>query len=518
MASVMSPVEIGSPFTPYGLWAAPCQLHEIAGAPGRVDRDNGVIRGVKVLGFQSQSTGRTIGLEPAQFGEAVNQPYCYSRHAMMEAAPMYEGATVYVDHPEFSYRPDGERIASPRDRKTGEVFGKLVNIRVTESGMYADLEYLKEHPLTPKVLEVAERMPEKLALSHNATGHPRLMNGRIVIDKITDVRSVDLVGEKPGTTHGLFESAPPTNPKGNIVAALLEATNDVLDPAMPKIGDQTTDFEHLVNPEHQPGTGAIPGTARSAGVTGKLSLTEDDAPPPPDGGDAMPAATPEGGGDHFDNAFKTELDNIWDGPGDDKEKAQKLVKLLKLKGLIGELRGASTSETTSEGDYDKDQEGPVGADMEESAGVLSTAESAPPVAAPAATAPVVETTPAAPAKPVIAKGTSRREIARELLETIVQPSVDLLNAAGQPITGKMLLAVCLMPASQRRAFVGGLPKHPVIAPRSQAGAVGVHETTTRAAARPQQTPTNRTPAKKLSETDPVTLLQYVRGARVSLMG
>lgn len=187
-----------------------CQLTEIARSDrevsSRVDAQEGIIRGVKVLGLESANTGRTLGLDAAVFGDALDLPYSYSREALAKAAPLYEGLGVYVDHPEFSYTADGARLWKQRDRKTAERFGRLANVRVTESGLYADLEYLRSHPLAPLVVEAALRMPEMLGLSHHASGRPALVGGRIVIEEIVDVRSVDIIGERPGTTQGLFES------------------------------------------------------------------------------------------------------------------------------------------------------------------------------------------------------------------------------------------------------------------------------------------------------------------------
>lgn len=206
-------------------------LAEIAftsASESKVDTAAGVIRGVKVLGLESKNTGRTLGLDHREFGDAVDKPYAYTLEALRAAVPFYENIGVYVDHPEFSYDATGKRSISRRDRKTAERFGKLVNVRVTETGMFADLEYLKSHPLAPMVAEAAERMPEQLGLSHNAGGRPELRNGRIVITEIADVRSVDLVGERPGTTTSLFESANPT--KGTTVKITLKQLFEAADP------------------------------------------------------------------------------------------------------------------------------------------------------------------------------------------------------------------------------------------------------------------------------------------------
>lgn len=195
-----------------------CPITEIARSDrevsSRVDAQEGVIRGVKVLGLQSANTGRTLGLDAAEFGEALDQPYSYAREALAKAAPLYEGLGVYVDHPEFNYSAGGARLFKQRDRKTAERFGRLANVRVSESGLYADLEYLRSHPLAPLVVEAALRMPEMLGLSHHASGRPALVEGRIVIEEIVDVKSVDIIGERPGTTQGLFESRDPDSTHG----------------------------------------------------------------------------------------------------------------------------------------------------------------------------------------------------------------------------------------------------------------------------------------------------------------
>ena len=526
-----------------------CKLRETASdTTPRVDTKRGIIHGVKVLGAKSKSTGKTIGLDPAEFGEAVNEPYVYSKRAMLEAAPLYEGAKVYIDHPEFSYKQDGERVASTRDRKTGEVFGQLHNIRVTESGMFADLHFLKTHSLAAQIVETAQRMPSLLALSHNATGHPSLVNGRIVIEKITDVRSVDLVGERPGTTHSLFETE--GKPMSTLVATrgargvdlderdarrqakLLEAGgNDVMGSLDPVIGKQTTDFEHLVDPNYQPGTKALTeddGMGAMGGEGGEAPMPEDTPPPPDDAPPADGAAT----GDHFDNAFKTEINSILDGPGDEDEMADKIKALLEHRKGIKEIR------TGSHGD-EPPSDGSVGADMEETdpdkAGEKDEKEekedeppfkeSAPPKGMgsvkPCETGKVVKAVETAPVKPVPAKApvlqsNTRAKLARELIETVFTPCIDLLNAHKQPVTSAMLMATALMPAKRREAFVASLAPAQNIAPRSQAGAVGVRETSPNAGQRPAKPGQKPAPTatKKIavSETDPKKLLSFARGA------
>jgi hypothetical protein len=155
-------------------------LEHVSTATGsRVDREAGVIRRVKVLGRES-ANGRT-----------------YSDQAMHDAARLYEGARVNINH---------DRDKPTRERGLLEEFGTLKNVQLQEGSVYADLYYIKSHPLAELVLEKAERFPDKIGLSHNADGRGQRQAGKFVVESIERVLSVDLV-LNPATTKGLFESA-----------------------------------------------------------------------------------------------------------------------------------------------------------------------------------------------------------------------------------------------------------------------------------------------------------------------
>lgn len=157
-------------------------FEHVASATGssgpRVDRAAGVILGVKVLGKES-ANGRT-----------------YSESAMRDAARLYEGARVNIDH---------DRKEPYRERGLTEEFGTLKNVRLKPSGVYADLYFVRSHPLAEFVAEKAERFPDKLGLSHNADGEGRRQGDRYIVESIRSVNSVDLVLQ-PATNRGLFES------------------------------------------------------------------------------------------------------------------------------------------------------------------------------------------------------------------------------------------------------------------------------------------------------------------------
>lgn len=191
----------------------------------RIDRNAGVIKGVKVLGFQSRNPAKVIGVR----GPAGEKPYRYLAEAVKAAIPLYEGAKVNIDHPELVSTPEGRVPKS--GRKFGDGFGWLENVRLEADGLYADLHYLKSHEEVNRVLEWAERRSDAIALSHNALSQPTVTaEGECVITRIVQVNSVDLIREMPGTTNGLFESAEETDSLtvSDAIVSLRECLSDEL--------------------------------------------------------------------------------------------------------------------------------------------------------------------------------------------------------------------------------------------------------------------------------------------------
>jgi hypothetical protein len=178
------------------------QLIEALNTPDKVDRDAGVIHGVKVLGVHSRNKGG----------------YDYSPEAMKTAATLYEGITVNTNHPDRS-KPNATR-------KVEDGIGWLRNCRVVEGdGVYADLHVLKTHPFAQPLFEAAERNPAHLGLSHNADGASVTRGGKRIVEAIERVRSVDLVGN-PATNQTLFESEAPVTTKTTTIKAIFESTTD----------------------------------------------------------------------------------------------------------------------------------------------------------------------------------------------------------------------------------------------------------------------------------------------------
>lgn len=196
----------------------------VASVPVRVDREAGIIYGVKVLGLQSCVPARMIGMDS-------DEPYAYEMSAAREAIPIYECRDVNVDHPDLEIKADGRRLPVPGWKlKADNKFGVLRNVRAVEGvGLFADLHYLRDHPMASRVCEAAERMPTLFRLSHVAEIVPEFRSGRVVITKILEVESVDLIGAKGGTNNSLFESGVAemdmSNPNADAAAAESEAVS-----------------------------------------------------------------------------------------------------------------------------------------------------------------------------------------------------------------------------------------------------------------------------------------------------
>ncbi|MGA2257761.1 MAG: hypothetical protein ABSG53_24120 [Thermoguttaceae bacterium] len=142
----------------------------------RVDRQLGVIPGVKLLGAVSRK-GRE-----------------YPKEVMARALPLYEGMRVNIDHVD-----PGQR-RSLRDR-----IGLVKNVTLKEDGLYGDFHFNPKHALAEQIAWDAENAPQNLGFSHDTRGASTNRGGKVVVESIDQVLSVDLVAN-PATTTGLFES------------------------------------------------------------------------------------------------------------------------------------------------------------------------------------------------------------------------------------------------------------------------------------------------------------------------
>ncbi len=145
--------------------------------PLEVDEATGIVRGVKVLGWESRNGRR------------------YLREAVTRKLHLYEDRVVNIDHP----TTNGE------SRSFASRFGRLRGPRVCEDGVRADLHYNPKHPQADSFAWWAKNDPQAIGLSHNAVGEvEEAEDGTLTVTDILEVHSVDLVAD-PATTNGLRE-------------------------------------------------------------------------------------------------------------------------------------------------------------------------------------------------------------------------------------------------------------------------------------------------------------------------
>lgn len=155
-------------------------------AKGEVDRELGIIKGVKVLGEES-ANGKV-----------------YRRAVRERAHRLMEGKVVNIDHHAERPKP-GQKVKRPNVPWSAR-FGVLQNVHERDDGTYADLKYLKEHREANTICEAAETMPHILGMSILGEGPCHEEGGKLIVDAIDILDSVDIVTDG-ATVQGLFESA-----------------------------------------------------------------------------------------------------------------------------------------------------------------------------------------------------------------------------------------------------------------------------------------------------------------------
>ena len=146
-----------------------------------VNRVSNRISDVHILGFSSKN-------------KKAGNKYTYSEEAVREAAPLYEGIDVFVNHT----KKDNE-VRDLRDK-----IGFLEGVYFKEGvGLKGDLVLNEKHDFYEQFIWWADNRPSQIGLSHHAGGV--FNRTKHLCESIQFVRSVDVV-TKPATTEGLFES------------------------------------------------------------------------------------------------------------------------------------------------------------------------------------------------------------------------------------------------------------------------------------------------------------------------
>lgn len=147
----------------------------------RVDRDKGVIYGVKVLGYKSRN-GRV-----------------YEEAALSDCARLYEGVPVHFGHLTNAYS----------DR-----CGAMHNCKATNRAVYGDWHLNKGHVLYEQTMWDAEHNPRNLQLSHEVSRDNAEISISESIEKIKRVHKVNSVAvvTDGATNESLSEGKTEGNP------------------------------------------------------------------------------------------------------------------------------------------------------------------------------------------------------------------------------------------------------------------------------------------------------------------
>jgi hypothetical protein len=147
-------------------------------AAGKIDAEAGVIRGVSLI-----SEGPALGHGVMVDARTLQQ--------VKAAAEQYEGGLkVKLDH----------------NSGAGDIIGYVDGLRIEGKKLLGDLNLLKNSPHRGYVLEIAEKIPDTFGLSIAFSG-PVEMSGdkKMMLQRCTEIYSVDLVSEPPANAEGLFE-------------------------------------------------------------------------------------------------------------------------------------------------------------------------------------------------------------------------------------------------------------------------------------------------------------------------
>lgn len=150
-------------------------------APESIDREKGIVRGVRVLNTTSRNN------------RAYPEP-------VLRAAVDKYAARCNLGH--HRHPVTGVPVEAPPEKR----FGRHANPRVVAGGVSTDFHFNPEHPYAKPFLWAAENDPGSVCFSplHNCEWAVEA-GGRRTARAILEVASVDLVTDG-GTTSGVFES------------------------------------------------------------------------------------------------------------------------------------------------------------------------------------------------------------------------------------------------------------------------------------------------------------------------
>ena len=208
-----------------------------AAAAGQIDAASGVIRGVSLI-----TEGPALGHGVMIDAKTIQQ--------VKAAAEQYSGGLkVKLDH----------------SGGAGDIIGYVDALRIEGRKLLGDLHLLENSPHRGYVLEIAEKIPDTFGLSIAFSGPVEMgADKRTVLQRCTEIYSVDLVSEPAANKDGLFSRMMSKFNDASGVSIEIEPTpemNDdlkkaiagMIDSAMMGMTDRLAKLESMIpKPEEKP--------------------------------------------------------------------------------------------------------------------------------------------------------------------------------------------------------------------------------------------------------------------------
>ena len=169
----------------------------------------------------------------------------YSNRAMEDLVQLAEGGHIYLNHPNQQEERTGRRDLR-------DFAGKIEYAHRQGDKVYGDAVLLEDDEVAKKFIAIAKMKPQRIGMSINALGSTKRVDGKTVVETLTSLESIDLVGNA-ATTSNLFETDKKETElsEAEIDKALSENDIDideaVIDKAMSKDSDDVEIDEGAIN-------------------------------------------------------------------------------------------------------------------------------------------------------------------------------------------------------------------------------------------------------------------------------
>lgn len=155
--------------------------------PEAIDREAGILKGVSML---------TVG-PVRSYGVYVDQK---TLETVLSCAQTHE---------------DGLKVKMEHDGDVDDIVGVLINFRIDDGQLRADLQLLKESGSFDQIIEMAEKIPSEFGLSISFSGDREeieLLGLPMLAMRCREIYSCDIVENPAANPGGLFSMANNQNP------------------------------------------------------------------------------------------------------------------------------------------------------------------------------------------------------------------------------------------------------------------------------------------------------------------